>query len=166
MYLFFKIKASVCTEAGIVQSVWWLTYGWDDRGIVVWFLAGTRDCVTAPECPDQPLGPPNLVLNGDWSLPGVKATRASVLLPSVAEVKNDGVIPVLRHRPSRCSQETTILLPAEQSSLPFSICCILLCAVFSYCRYKVQFFLQHILRTQRENRRVTIPNLNLGARWE
>lgn len=67
MYLFFKIKASVGTEARIAQSVWLLAYGWDDRGIVVSFLAGIRDCVTAPERPDQPLGPPILVLNGNWS---------------------------------------------------------------------------------------------------
>ena len=75
MYLFFKIKASVCTEAGIAQSVWWLAYGWDDRGIVVWFLAGTSDCVTASERPDQPLGPPNLVgptqLSIEWGLESV-----------------------------------------------------------------------------------------------
>ena len=102
----------------------------------------------------------------EWGLESVARAWSCLLPPSVAEVKNVGVIPVLRHRPSRCSQETSVLLPAGQSNLPFSICCILLCAVFSYCRYKVHFFLQHVLRTQRESISVTTPNLNLGVRWE
>jgi len=47
------------TRAGLAQSVWWFSYGLDDRGPI---LDGGRDSFSSPSRPDRPWSPPSLLL--------------------------------------------------------------------------------------------------------
>jgi hypothetical protein len=57
-----SIETQNILEAGIAQSVYWLCYGLDDRGVGVRVQVGSR-IFSFPHCPDRFWGSPSLLSN-------------------------------------------------------------------------------------------------------